>query len=77
MNTGPELNKATATAATGQTKAAVAPRVKLSSHGFSIDDPDPELGEQLMTDALGGRRPRCDARYTEPIGEGQRERAEA
>nr|WP_249779924.1 hypothetical protein [Bradyrhizobium sediminis] len=28
-------------------------RVKLSSHGFAIDHPDPELGEQLMADALG------------------------
>jgi hypothetical protein len=39
-------------AATGQTKVAAAPRVKLSSHGFSIDHPDPEHGEQLMADAL-------------------------
>jgi hypothetical protein len=54
VNTVPELNKATALAATGQTKAAAAPRVKLSSLGFSIDHPDPELGEQLMTGALGG-----------------------
>jgi hypothetical protein len=28
-------------------------RVKLSSQGFSIDHPDPELGERLMADALG------------------------
>ena len=53
MNTVPDLNKATAPAATGQTKAAAAPRVKLSPHGFSIDHPDPEHGEQLMSDALG------------------------
>src|SRR5260370_5652820 len=53
VNTGPDLNKATALAATGQTKAAAAPRIKLSSHGFCIDHPDPELGEQLMADALG------------------------
>ena len=58
MNTGPDLNKATALAATGRTKAAApkaaaAPRIKLLSHGFSIDHPDPELGEQLMTNALG------------------------
>ena len=53
MNTVPDLNKATAIAATGRTKAAAAPRVKLLSHGFSIDHPDPELGEQLMAEALG------------------------
>ena len=53
MNPVPDLNKATAIAATGRTKAAAAPRVKLLSHGFCIDHPDPELGEQLMADALG------------------------
>jgi hypothetical protein len=58
VNTVPDLNKATAQAATGQTKtaaakAAAAPRIKLLSHGFCIDHPDPELGERLMADALG------------------------
>jgi hypothetical protein len=53
MNPVPDCNKATATAATGQTRAAAAPRVKLSPQGFSIDHPDPEVGEQLMADALG------------------------
>jgi hypothetical protein len=68
VNTVPDLNKATAPAATGQPKtvtpktataktatpkAAAAPRIKLLSHGFCIDHPDPELGEQLMADALG------------------------
>jgi hypothetical protein len=53
VNTVPDLNKATAIAATGRTKAAAAPRVKLLSHGFCIDHPDPELGEQLMAEALG------------------------
>ena len=53
MNTVPELNKAKSIAATGQTRAAAAPRVKLSPHGFSIDHPDSEAGEQLMVDALG------------------------
>lgn len=53
MNTVPNLNKPTAIAATGRTKAAAAPRLKLSSRGFAIDHPDPELGEQLMADALG------------------------
>ena len=53
MNTVPDLNKAAATAITGQAKAAATPRIKLLSHGFSIDHPDPEHGEQLMSDALG------------------------
>jgi len=53
VNTVPDLNKAAAMAATDQTRAAAAPRIKLLSHGFSIDHPDPEHGEQLMSDALG------------------------
>ena len=53
MNTAPDLTMPTAIAATDQTKAAAAPRIKLLSHGFSIDHPDPELGEQLMANALG------------------------
>lgn len=53
MNTAPDPTISTAIAATDQTKAAAAPRIKLLSHGFSIDHPDPELGEQLMADALG------------------------
>ena len=53
MNTVPDLNKAMAIEATGQTRAAAAPRIKLSPRGFAIDHPDPELGEQLMADALG------------------------
>ena len=53
MNTAPDPTTSTAIAAAGQTKAAAAPRIKLSSHGFSIEHPDPELGEQLMADALG------------------------
>jgi hypothetical protein len=53
VNPVPDLNKPTALAATGQTRAVVAPRIKLLSHGYSIDHPDPELGEQLMADALG------------------------
>ena len=53
MNPVPDLNKATALAATGQTTAASAPQIKLLSHGFCIDHPDLELGEQLMADALG------------------------
>src|SRR6202158_1595919 len=53
VNTVADLNKATAIAAAGQTTAAAAPRVKLLSHGFAIDHPDPELGEALMAETLG------------------------
>ena len=53
MNTVPDLNKTTAIEATDQTKATTGVRVKLLPHGFAIDHPDPELGEQLMADALG------------------------
>ena len=53
MNTAPDLNRETAIAATDQTKAAAAPQIKFSSRGFCIDHPDPELGDQLMADALG------------------------
>jgi hypothetical protein len=53
MNTAPSLTKEKAIAATNQTAVAGAARIKLLSHGFSIDHPDPELGEQLMADALG------------------------
>ncbi|MFG3597732.1 hypothetical protein [Bradyrhizobium sp. RDI18] len=51
MNTAPDLTVPAAIAANDQTKAV--PRIKLLSHGFSIDHPDPELGEQLMANALG------------------------
>ncbi len=53
MNTAPAPTISTAIAATGPTEAAAAPRIKLQSHGFSIDHPGPELGEQLMADARG------------------------
>jgi len=53
MNTVLGPNKATALAATGQTRAAAAVQVKLSSQGFAIDHPDQELGEQLMAETLG------------------------
>ena len=53
MNTATDITMSATTAATGQTRAALAPRIKLLSHGFSIDHPDPETGEQLMADALG------------------------
>jgi hypothetical protein len=48
-----DLDKATAVAATGQTRAAAAPRLKLSPQGFAIDHPDPELGAALMAETLG------------------------
>jgi len=53
MNTAPELATPAAIAATDQAKATAAPRIKLQSHGFSIDHPDQELGERLMADTLG------------------------
>jgi hypothetical protein len=53
MNTAPDPAMPTAIAATEPTKAAAAPRIRLSSHGFSIDHADPELGAQLMASALG------------------------
>lgn len=53
MNTVPDLDKSTAIAVPARTTAAATPRVKLSSRGFAIDHPDPELGEQLMAAALG------------------------
>ena len=53
MKTNPDLGTATAIAATDQTRTAAAPRIKLMSHGFAIDHPNPELGEQLMAEAMG------------------------
>ena len=53
MDIAPDLTGPTTIAATDQTKAAATPRIKLQLHGFSIDHPDPELGEQLMADTLG------------------------
>jgi hypothetical protein len=61
VNTSPDLDKTTAIAGTGQTRAAAAPRLKLSPEGISIDHPDPELGAALMADALGVADP--DAMY--------------
>jgi hypothetical protein len=53
MNTAPDVTTSTTTVATDQTQAAAAPRIKLMSHGFAIDHADPEIGEQLMANALG------------------------
>ena len=55
MTKVPDLTKPTALTAAGRTRAAAPPRIKLSSRGFAIDHPDPELGEQLMADAFGVR----------------------
>lgn len=60
MTTPPELDNATAIA-TAQTRAAPSPRIRLSPTGFSIDHPDPELGNRLMADALGA--PDSDAMH--------------
>jgi hypothetical protein len=61
MNAVPDLNKVTAIAASVQTRAAAAPRLILSSRGYAIDHPDPDLGERLMADALGIAD--CDAMH--------------
>src|SRR5215213_6632331 len=53
MNTDPAPNKPTAIAATGQTRSATTPRLKLTSGGLTIDHPDQEFGEQLMMEAFG------------------------
>ena len=54
MNTAPDLAAMpTAITATDPANAAAAPRIKLLPHGFSIDPPDPEIGDRLMADALG------------------------
>ncbi|KJC45159.1 hypothetical protein UP09_15500 [Bradyrhizobium sp. LTSP885] len=53
MNTAHEITVPMTAAATDQTQSATAPRIKLSSRGFRIDHPDPQLGEQLMADILG------------------------
>jgi len=53
VDTLPDLDKATAIAAAGHTRASAAVRIKLSPQGVSIEHPDPELGEQLMADAFG------------------------
>ncbi len=53
MDTAPEPAMPTAIAATGKPLPATAPRIQLGANGFFIDHPDPELGEQLMANALG------------------------
>ena len=53
MNTEPDLAMPTTMPATDPAKAAAAPGIRLSPQGFSIDHPDPDIGEQLMAEALG------------------------
>jgi hypothetical protein len=53
MNTAPDITPSTTIEAADQTSAAAVPRIKLQSNGFFIDHPDPEIGEQLMANALG------------------------
>ena len=54
MNTVPDLAAVPTTiTATDPANAAAAPRIKLLPHGFAIDHPDPQIGEQLMANALG------------------------
>ncbi len=53
MNAAPDITMPRTTVATDLPTAAATPRIKLLSHGFSIDHPDQELGEQLMANALG------------------------
>ncbi len=61
MNAVPDVNKPTALTAARHSRAAVAPRIKFSPSGVSIDHPDPELGEQLMAETLGVAD--CDAMH--------------
>jgi hypothetical protein len=53
MNTAPDHTMTTTPAEAGPAATPTAPRIKLMSHGFVIDHPDPELGDQLMANALG------------------------
>ncbi|WP_426436665.1 hypothetical protein [Bradyrhizobium genosp. P] len=64
MSKAPDLLMPTAITATDEAKtaeakaavnpkAAATPQIRLSPRGFSIDHPDPKLGEQLMADTLG------------------------
>jgi hypothetical protein len=53
MNTAPDPTMTTAIATPSPATADATPRIKLLAHGFAIDHPDPEIGEQLMANALG------------------------
>lgn len=58
MTIAPDLTTSTPAAATVRSHPAE-PRVKLLPRGFTIDHPEPQLGERLMADALGVAD--CDA----------------
>ncbi len=73
MNTAPDLAMPTTVAAIDSAKAAAAPRIRLSSHGFSIDHPDPVLGEQLMANALGVTDREARHHRAERLGRGWRQ----
>ena len=53
MNTDPDVTMSTTIAATDQTKAAAFPQIKLQSHGFCHRPSRPDIGEQLMVNAIG------------------------
>ena len=53
MTSMAELENAASVATSDPANDAVAPSIKFSPEGFSIDHPDPELGDRLMADALG------------------------
>jgi hypothetical protein len=53
MNSAPDPTTSAAIAAIDPTQTAAAARIKLLSHGYTIDHPDQALGEELMADALG------------------------
>jgi hypothetical protein len=61
VNTTPDLDKTTAMAATDKTRAAAAPRLKLTPRGVAIVHPDLRLGEALMAKTLGA--PDSDSMY--------------
>ena len=53
MDTATDLAITTAIATPPTAKADATPRIKILPHGFAIDHPDPQIGEQLMANALG------------------------
>lgn len=54
MNTIAEHDTTTPIAANDEAKAAVVPpQISFTPEGFSIDHPDPDLGDRLMAEALG------------------------
>lgn len=49
----PDPTTTTAIAEACRSHTAAIPRIKLMPQGFAIDHPDPDIGEQLMANALG------------------------